>query len=144
MSLTKFKEGQDDRVWVALDGGVYDVTPFLDAHPGGAHRIMMVHGQDLAQFWDIYKLHDRKHIRALLEEYRIGNLRPNDYKIIQRETIFTNAYRTDPERPAAKEGRLVFQVNTLGTASQRIFLSSWIHSLLQTTFSLYATTTRYP
>ena len=37
-SLEKFREGVDDRVWVAMDGGVYDVTPFLDAHPGGVTR----------------------------------------------------------------------------------------------------------
>jgi len=41
-SLEKFRAGVDDRIWVAMDGGVYDVTPFLDAHPGGVSRIMMV------------------------------------------------------------------------------------------------------
>ena len=45
-TLEYFRKGSDDRVWVALDGGVYDMTPFLDAHPGGAHRIMMVNSRD--------------------------------------------------------------------------------------------------
>jgi len=66
-SLEKFRAGQDDRIWVALDGGIYDVTPFLDAHPGGVSRIMMVQGQDLGKYWGVYQLHDRPHIRALLE-----------------------------------------------------------------------------
>lgn len=52
--------------------------PFLDAHPGGASRIQMVNGNDLGQFWDIYKLHNRPHVRKLMEEYRIGNLSPAD------------------------------------------------------------------
>ena len=56
MSLAEFREGKCGRVWVALDGGVYDVTPFLDAHPGGSERIMMVQGQDLAKFWAVYQV----------------------------------------------------------------------------------------
>ena len=47
------------QVWVSLNGGVYNVTAFLDAHPGGATRIMMVNGLDLAPFWNVYKLHNR-------------------------------------------------------------------------------------
>ena len=38
-------EHQRSQVWVALEGAVYDVTRFLDAHPGGAERIQMVNGQ---------------------------------------------------------------------------------------------------
>lgn len=106
MALKVFRAGQDERVWVAMDGGVYDVTPFLDAHPGGAHRIMMVHGQDLSKFWGIYQLHDRPHIRALLEEYRIGNLTSDDYLTIKKETTFSSAYANDPVRPKAEEGKL--------------------------------------
>lgn len=59
---------------VTLNGGVYDVTKFLDAHPGGANRIRMVNGLDLKHFWKVYDLHDRPHIRQLLEHYRIGTL----------------------------------------------------------------------
>ena len=106
MSLDQFKKGQVDRTWVAYDKGIYDVTEFLDAHPGGPARIMMVQGQDLAKFWDIYKLHDREHIKNLLEEYRIGKLSVGDYKMLSDETIFTSSYETDPPRPAAKEGKL--------------------------------------
>jgi hypothetical protein len=49
-------------------------SPFLDAHPGGVQRIMMVDGSDLGKFWEVYQLHHRPHIRRLIEEYRIGNL----------------------------------------------------------------------
>ena len=106
ISLKQFKKGQPERIWVAMDGGVYDVTPFLDAHPGGAHRIMMVHGQDLSKFWGVYQLHDRPHIRALLEEYRIGNLASDDYRQLKKETEFSNAYVNDPVRTAKAEGKL--------------------------------------
>jgi cytochrome b involved in lipid metabolism len=106
LSYEQFKAGKKDRVWVTLDGGVYDVTSFMDAHPGGIDRIQMVNNQDLAKFWGVYDLHDRPHIRALLEEYRIGNLTACDYRRIKSETNFTSYYESDPPRPAAKVGKL--------------------------------------
>jgi cytochrome b involved in lipid metabolism len=106
LSYDQFKAGKKDRVWVTLDGGVYDVTSFMDAHPGGIDRIQMVNNQDLAKFWGVYDLHDRPHIRALLEEYRIGNLTACDYRRIKSETNFTSYYENDPPRPAAKVGKL--------------------------------------
>lgn len=106
ISLEEFRKYRDGRVWVTLDGGVYDVTPFMDAHPGGAERIMMTHGQDLAKFWSVYQLHDRPHIRGLLEEYRIGNLSKKDYCIVKSETKFSNAYTNDPQRVQSVNGNL--------------------------------------
>jgi cytochrome b involved in lipid metabolism len=33
-----FKDDSRENIWVTMDGGVYDVTAFLDAHPGGTSR----------------------------------------------------------------------------------------------------------
>lgn len=106
LSLDEFRKHRNGRVWVALDGGVYDVTPFMDAHPGGAERIMMTHGQDLSKFWSVYQLHDRPHIRGLLEEYRVGNLTPSDYLKVKASTSFANAYTQDPVREKGYTGEL--------------------------------------
>lgn len=106
ISIEELRKDRNGRVWVALDGGVYDVTPFMDAHPGGAERIMMTHGQDLSKFWSVYQLHDRPHIRGLLEEYRVGNLTPNDYLKVKSQTQFANAYTNDPIRPQGYTGQL--------------------------------------
>eukprot|EP01064_Diplonema_japonicum_P006681 TRINITY_DN14525_c1_g2_i1.p1 TRINITY_DN14525_c1_g2~~TRINITY_DN14525_c1_g2_i1.p1 ORF type:complete len:599 (+),score=166.59 TRINITY_DN14525_c1_g2_i1:59-1855(+) len=96
------------RIWVTFKGGVYDVTDFLDAHPGGPARIEMVQSQDLHAFWSLYTLHlERQHILDLLEEYRIGNLSPADAKRMEELTqpLFS-MYKDDPDRPRAKEGKL--------------------------------------
>jgi hypothetical protein len=37
ISLAELRD-QDQACWVSYKGGVYDVTEFLDAHPGGPHR----------------------------------------------------------------------------------------------------------
>jgi len=100
------KKDHGAEVWVTWNGGVYNVTPFLEAHPGGAHRIMMSNGSDLKAFWEIYKLHNRPHIQALLEDYRIGNLTPQDKGRLESESKFGNAYQDDPNRPKRDELRI--------------------------------------
>lgn len=38
ISYEDFKNEAREKIWVTMDGGVYDVTAFLDAHPGGTSR----------------------------------------------------------------------------------------------------------
>lgn len=78
----------------------------MDAHPGGTDRIQMVNGGDLAKYWGVYQLHDRPHIRSLLEEYRIANLSSCDYRRVKAETKFDSYYENDPVRPAGEVGLL--------------------------------------
>lgn len=33
-----------DRIWVTYKSGVYDITEFVEGHPGGSKRIMMAAG----------------------------------------------------------------------------------------------------
>ena len=44
----------DAGIWVSYRGGVYDVTAFVQAHPGGAQRIMMAAGGPLEAYWRLY------------------------------------------------------------------------------------------
>jgi len=90
-----------NETWVTYKGGVYDMTTFLDCHPGGAGRINMVQGSDLKPFWKVYELHQRPHILNLLEHYRIGNLTPEDAKKAEEDSEFSNYYEEDPQRSAA-------------------------------------------
>eukprot|EP00941_MAST-03F_sp_MAST-3F-sp1_P006417 g6417.t1 len=105
--LSEFRNAPRGRIWVSLKGNVYDVTDFLDAHPGGPYRVMMVAGQDLKPFWEVYhEIHDRPHIRSLLEDYRIGSLSKEDAKTVEADSAFDDAYVNDPERPRASEMRV--------------------------------------
>lgn len=63
-----------DRVWVTYKDGVYDVTDFLDMHPGGAQRLMLAAGGAIDPFWAMYAQHNTDEVCQMLEGYRIGNL----------------------------------------------------------------------
>jgi len=99
ISIDELKADHGEEVWVSWKGGVFNVTPFLEAHPGGVTRIQMVNGQDLKAFWEVYKIHNRPHIQALLQDYRIGNLNEKDRATIESESSFGNYYSDDPVRP---------------------------------------------
>lgn len=62
---------KEDRIWVTYKEGVYDITDFVDDHPGG-DIIMMAAGSAVDPFWMMYGVHKQAEILELLETYRIG------------------------------------------------------------------------
>jgi sulfite oxidase len=60
-----------DRIWVTYGHGVYDITDFVDNHPGG-DKILMAAGGSVEPFWLLYAVHKNPDVYALLEEFRIG------------------------------------------------------------------------
>ncbi|KAJ5637793.1 hypothetical protein N7490_007672 [Penicillium lividum] len=55
MKLTKEdieQHNSRNSCWVAIRGGVYDVTDFLDSHPGGANVILRCAGKDATKEFD--------------------------------------------------------------------------------------------
>ena len=47
----------ETRIWVTFKDGVYDITEFVQAHPGGAQRIMLAAGGQVDPFWLLYQQH---------------------------------------------------------------------------------------
>ena len=65
------KHTTDTDAWVIIDGGVYDVTPYLDAHPGGDAIMRNLGGDNTEGF------HRGQHPQSAFttrEEFRIGRL----------------------------------------------------------------------
>lgn len=63
---------------MAYKDGVYDITEFLKAHPGGSDKLMLAAGGYIEPFWKMYKFHEADKIYALLDKYKIGELHPDD------------------------------------------------------------------
>ncbi|KAG8312623.1 hypothetical protein J6590_018264 [Homalodisca vitripennis] len=88
-----------ERVWVTFDQGVYDITDFIDQHPGGGEKIMMAAGGSVEPFWMMYGIHKTPKILALLEQYRIGNISVEDAKVATSN--MEDPYSNEPQRHPA-------------------------------------------
>ncbi|TNY24500.1 putative cytochrome b5 [Rhodotorula diobovata] len=61
-----------DSAWVIIDGGVYDVTEFLEDHPGGKKVLLKACGKDSSkQFW---QFHNEKILKKTAAKFRIGTV----------------------------------------------------------------------
>eukprot|EP00182_Erythrolobus_australicus_P000417 CAMPEP_0185833810 /NCGR_PEP_ID=MMETSP1353-20130828/3516_1 /TAXON_ID=1077150 /ORGANISM="Erythrolobus australicus, Strain CCMP3124" /LENGTH=888 /DNA_ID=CAMNT_0028532139 /DNA_START=67 /DNA_END=2733 /DNA_ORIENTATION=+ len=65
------KHDNDDSAWIVVHNKVYDCTPFLKDHPGGAASITMNAGMDSTEDFDA--IHSSK-AQKMLEDYYIGEL----------------------------------------------------------------------
>ena len=63
-------EGEDEP-WFVVNGEVYDGTPFLEGHPGGATSIFGAAGQDASE--EFLAIHS-ENAKAMMPDYHIGTL----------------------------------------------------------------------
>jgi sulfite oxidase len=91
------------RVWVTYKCGVYDVTEFVEQHPGGIKRIMLAAGGDIERFWKQFTIHDDDAVRDILERHRIGSIK--GYKPVVETSGSGDAeailWANEPERSPA-------------------------------------------
>lgn len=81
------------KVWVTYKQGVYDITHFVEQHPGG-DQILLAAGNSVEPFWALYGIHESSHVYEILETYRIGNLKSETY--VSEKTL--DPYDSDPLR----------------------------------------------
>ncbi|POM81716.1 Sulfite oxidase [Phytophthora palmivora] len=91
--------------WVVYRHGVYDITKFIASHPGGT-KILLAAGNSIDPFWQLYAAHNHADVHKILETLRIGNLREEDVKMLEKlrkERYGDGPYSKDPTRhPALK------------------------------------------
>jgi len=61
-------------IWVIYKDGVYDITEFVEEHPGGKARIMLAAGGSIEPFWALYQQHVSDEVATILESKRVGNV----------------------------------------------------------------------
>lgn len=68
-------ENSDD-CWVIYKGSVYDITNFLEKHPGGAELILDKAGKDITDLFEDDNFHNHSSAaHNLLRNYKIGKLK---------------------------------------------------------------------
>eukprot|EP00250_Pteridium_aquilinum_P002083 c12286_g1_i1 orf=621-1028(-) len=68
--------------WLIISGKVYDVTRFLDEHPGGDEVLLSATGKDATN--DFEDVGHSTSAKAMMEEYYIGEIDPST--IPERQT----------------------------------------------------------
>ncbi|CAN0067796.1 cytochrome b5-like [Lampetra fluviatilis] len=72
--------------WIILHDNVYDVSSFLDQHPGGEEVLLEQAGGDGTEsFEDVGHSRDA---RELLPQYLVGHLHPDERKNTETKDIF--------------------------------------------------------
>ncbi|KAK0735878.1 hypothetical protein B0T21DRAFT_334340 [Apiosordaria backusii] len=69
--------------WFVLNGQVYDGTPFLESHPGGAASIINAAAQDITD--EFLAIHS-SNAKALMPTYHIGTLPPTSLPLLSSPT----------------------------------------------------------
>jgi cytochrome b involved in lipid metabolism len=80
----------DKDVWMSIHGKVYDVTPFLEDHPGGPEILRNVAGMDASEQFDEVFHSDKA--KDMMHKYEIGKLKdyqPSDAQKAAKSTQVT-------------------------------------------------------
>ncbi|KAG8387334.1 hypothetical protein BUALT_Bualt02G0010700 [Buddleja alternifolia] len=75
--------------WLVIDGKVYDVTKFLEDHPGGDEVLVSSTGKDATD--DFEDVGHSATAKAMMEEFYVGD--------INTSTIPTKTTYTPPKQP---------------------------------------------
>ncbi|XP_042394096.1 cytochrome b5-like [Zingiber officinale] len=65
--------------WLIIDGKVYDVTPFIDEHPGGDEVLLAVTGMDATN--DFEDIGHSSTARDMMAKYYIGEIDPSTVSV---------------------------------------------------------------
>ena len=72
---------KNDDCWVAVNGKVLNVTPFLDEHPGGREAIMLYAGKDASEEFNMMHTDEYIHKYASVCRKKTGRppARPREF-----------------------------------------------------------------
>ena len=92
----------DDQIWVTYKRGVYDVTRFVEKHPGGK-KLLLAAGSSVDPFWSFYRIHQRTDIFQMLESMRIGNLKPSERSVDPKDPYSSEPLRHSSLSPVSEK-----------------------------------------
>jgi len=88
---------QDNGIWVTYNGDVYDITRFIQNHPGGRDKISLAAGKDIAPFWKMYPQHfNSDEPFNLLAPMKIGVLHEDDQRAEEAAAEVAEETDSDP------------------------------------------------
>lgn len=83
-----------DGYWMALRGQVYDITEFLETHPGGHQILIASAGTDATRSYEAVEHHLNPEVHAMLDLFKIGAIRRLDFGGSWGVTLTTSGVTT--------------------------------------------------
>lgn len=112
-------------IWVIRGDKVYDITEFVQNHPGGASKIMLAAGKSVDPFWRVYQQHlGNEAVEELLREMQIGVLDPKDAEGLAGEADPADPFAREPATHPALSVHYAKPVNAEIPPS--LLMDSWI------------------
>ncbi|QDZ17568.1 sulfite oxidase [Chloropicon primus] len=112
-------------IWVICGDKVYDITEFVQNHPGGASKIMLAAGKSVEPFWQIYQQHlGNPAVQEILGDLQIGWLDPKDVAGMELDLDRNDPYAREPKTHPALSVHYAKPVNAEIPPS--LLMDSWI------------------
>ncbi|KAK3272286.1 hypothetical protein CYMTET_19413 [Cymbomonas tetramitiformis] len=89
-----------EKLWVAIDGYVYDLTKFEKLHPGGKAVLRMVGGQECTK--EFYALHNKSVLEKYHKRLCVGKLKDSEQNLTNFETSSAMSKEEEQESLASK------------------------------------------
>lgn len=78
-SFREIKKHDNERsVWIVIDNNVYDITKYLEQHPGGKEVLLDMAGTDCTEAYDA--VYHSQIANDILEQYKIGEVADKEQK----------------------------------------------------------------
>lgn len=71
------KHNSKKSLWIIINGNVYDVTEFLNHHPGGTKPLLIFAGKDATDKFNNIDKHDSDKVREYMKKFYIGKIDKN-------------------------------------------------------------------
>lgn len=110
--------------WLVIHNNVYDVTEFLNEHPGGEEVLLEQAGKDGSEpFEDVGHSSDA---RELMEKYKIGEIVESECKPVkEKSTVWTSSTEdANQQQSSLKSWILPVALGVLATIIYRFYLQS--------------------
>ncbi|XP_077144637.1 cytochrome b5 type B [Ranitomeya variabilis] len=83
------KRNSAKELWLVIHGRVYDITRFVEEHPGGEEVLFEQAGADATEsFEDVGHSVDA---REMLKQYYVGDLHPDDCKNSKKDVLISTS-----------------------------------------------------
>lgn len=118
------EHGTADSSWVTFRDSVYDITEYLQMHPGGPKILIDKAGRDMSKDFEIAHGSNNLRIESMLEPYKIGTIRKFSLRSVYSDTMHN---LTMPILNGVLERRSIFalDMNSFSQLNEPATFADW-------------------